>query len=99
MAKKRPGWNLRPFSETLKRECRSRAAKQGKAEWQWLTELLCREFEISVDSLSVLDSGLGSADETDKGQFDEVLRRMLETPPQKTADIKATKKPSKPSPK
>jgi len=34
----------------------------------------------------------------DKGQFDEVLRRMLQKPPQKTAKIKAKKK-SKPSQK
>lgn len=36
---------------------------------------------------------------TDKGQFDEVLRRMLEKPPQKTAEIKgrerAKRKPRK----
>jgi hypothetical protein len=40
---------------------------------------------------------------TDKGQFDEVLRRMLQKPPQKTSDIKAEKKAedkkSKPSQK
>jgi hypothetical protein len=35
----------------------------------------------------------------DKGQFDEVLRRMLKKPPERNADIKAPKKPSKPSPK
>jgi hypothetical protein len=37
----------------------------------------------------------------DKGQFDEVLRRMLEKAPQKTSEIKAEKKPktSKPSQK
>ena len=29
---------------------------------------------------------------TDKGQFDEVLRRMLEAAPQKTAEIKAGNK-------
>lgn len=29
---------------------------------------------------------------TDKSQFDEVLRRMLEKPPQKTADIRKPKK-------
>jgi hypothetical protein len=34
---------------------------------------------------------------TDKGQFDEVLRRMLAKPPKKTAKIKAKKKRSKPS--
>jgi hypothetical protein len=28
----------------------------------------------------------------DKGQLDEVLRRMLEKPPQKTSDIRASKK-------
>jgi hypothetical protein len=28
----------------------------------------------------------------DKGQFDEVLRRMIQKPPQKTADIHARKK-------
>ena len=33
----------------------------------------------------------------DKGQFDEVLRRMLEKPPQKTSDIRAEKKPRKES--
>jgi len=36
---------------------------------------------------------------TDKGQFDEVLRRMLEKPPQKTARIKARKRKAKPSQK
>jgi len=30
---------------------------------------------------------------TDKGQFDEVLRRMLEKPPQKTSSIHAKKEP------
>ncbi len=35
----------------------------------------------------------------DKGQFDEVLRRMLEKPPKKTSQIKAEKKKSKPSQK
>jgi hypothetical protein len=35
----------------------------------------------------------------DKGQFDEVLRRMLQKPPQKTTEIKAPKKQVKPSPK
>jgi hypothetical protein len=34
---------------------------------------------------------------TDKGQFDEVLRRMLGKEPQKTAEIKAPKKAVKPS--
>jgi hypothetical protein len=29
---------------------------------------------------------------TDKGQFDAVLRRMLDKPPQKTADIHKPKK-------
>ena len=29
---------------------------------------------------------------TDKGQFDEVLRRMLKKEPQKTTDIRAPKK-------
>jgi hypothetical protein len=28
----------------------------------------------------------------DKGKFDEVLRRMLQKPPQKTSAIKASKK-------
>ena len=31
----------------------------------------------------------------DKGQFDEVLRRMLQKPPQKTSDIHAKKGPKK----
>jgi hypothetical protein len=36
----------------------------------------------------------------DKGQFDEVLRRMLGQPPKKTAEIKKPKeKAPKPSPK
>jgi hypothetical protein len=33
----------------------------------------------------------------DKGQFDEVLRRMLAKPPKKTAKIKAKRKRAKPS--
>lgn len=36
---------------------------------------------------------------TDKGQFDEVLRRMLKEQPKKTAEIKAEKKKPKPSQK
>jgi hypothetical protein len=37
---------------------------------------------------------------TDKGQFDEVLRRMLAKPPKKTADIKKPReKAHKPTPK
>lgn len=35
----------------------------------------------------------------DKGQFDTVLARMLAQKPIKTADIKATKRPTKPEPK
>jgi hypothetical protein len=34
---------------------------------------------------------------TDKGQFDEVLRRMLAKPPQKTSEIKGKEK-AKPKP-
>lgn len=33
---------------------------------------------------------------TDKGQFDELLRRMLGKPPQKTADIHKPKKEPQP---
>jgi hypothetical protein len=36
---------------------------------------------------------------TDKGQFDEVLRRMLQKPPQKTTEIKAGKKAQDKNPK
>jgi hypothetical protein len=35
---------------------------------------------------------------TDKGQFDEVLRRMLQKPPQKESAIRAEKKPKKEPP-
>jgi hypothetical protein len=35
----------------------------------------------------------------DKGQFDEVLRRMLQKPPQKTSAIKADKKEKEKAPK
>jgi hypothetical protein len=35
----------------------------------------------------------------DKGQFDEVLRRMLNKPPQKTSKIIGKKKSARPSPK
>jgi hypothetical protein len=31
----------------------------------------------------------------DKGQFDEVLSRMLRKPPQKTSEIRAPKEPKK----
>jgi hypothetical protein len=37
--------------------------------------------------------------QTDKSQFDEVLRRMLNKPPQKTAKIVGKKKAARPSPK
>lgn len=37
---------------------------------------------------------------TDKGQFDEVLRRMLQKPPQKTSEIRGEKRvPRKPAKK
>jgi hypothetical protein len=36
---------------------------------------------------------------TDKGQFDEVLRRMLKKLPQKTSKIVGKKKAARPSPK
>jgi hypothetical protein len=32
---------------------------------------------------------------TDKGQFDEVLGRLLKKPPQKTSDIHVKKEPKK----
>jgi hypothetical protein len=37
----------------------------------------------------------------DKGQFDEVLRRMIGKPPQKTSEVRAVKKDkaARPSPK
>ena len=35
----------------------------------------------------------------DKGQFDAVLRRMLEKPPQKTSEIRKRKKIEAPKPK
>ena len=60
--KKRPGWHLRPFSETLKRRCGAKAKEQGKAEYQWVTEILCKELGISVESLVLLDSQLESRD-------------------------------------
>ena len=34
---------------------------------------------------------------TDKGQFDSVLSRMLNTPPKKEAEIKAPRREPKPS--
>jgi hypothetical protein len=36
---------------------------------------------------------------TDKGQFDEVLRRMLKKPPQKTAEMHGKKKTQAAKPK
>lgn len=43
--------------------------------------------------------GIGNPMKSDKGQFDEVLRRMLKEPPKKTSEIKAEKKKPKPSQK
>jgi hypothetical protein len=34
----------------------------------------------------------------DKGQFDEVLRRLVNTPPKKTSEIKAEKKEKEKAP-
>ena len=65
--KKRPGWHLRPFSETLKRKCRGQAAEKGQPEWKWVTEVLCKELNIAVESLAVLDSELEAADENRQG--------------------------------
>ena len=47
---------------------------------------------------SMSKSGIGDIMEcmkADKGQFDQVLRRMLEKPPQKTSSIRAEKAPKK----
>ncbi len=91
--KKRPGWHLRPFSETLKRKCRGRAAEQGKYEYEWVTEVLCKELGITVDSLIVLDSKLEAANEN--GQ--RAVRRSSapnagETSKEKRKDKGKTKK-------
>jgi len=52
-------------------------------------------FAVGLDSVKN-----GTKMKADKGQFDEVLRRMLAKPPQKTAAIKnPRKKAVKPSPK
>lgn len=65
--KKRSGWHLRPFSETLKRKCRGQAAEKGQHEWEWVTEVLCKELGVAVESLAVLDSKLEAADENGQG--------------------------------
>jgi hypothetical protein len=65
--KRRPGWHLRPFSETLKRKCGGRAKEEGKPEYQWVTEVLCKELGITADSLVVLDSKLKEANENGQG--------------------------------
>jgi len=65
--KKRPGWHLRPFSEALKRKCGGRAKEEGKPEYQWVTEVLCKELGITVESLIVLDSKLEAASENRQG--------------------------------
>ena len=65
--KKRPGWHLRPFSETLKRKCGGRAKEEGKPEYQWVTEVLCKELGITVESLSMLDSKLETPNENGQG--------------------------------
>jgi hypothetical protein len=65
--KKRPGWHLRPFSEALKRKCGGRAREQGVPEYQWVTEVLCKELGIAVESLAALDSKLKSENEDRQG--------------------------------
>jgi hypothetical protein len=81
--KKRPGWHLRPFSETLKRKCRGRAGEDGKHEYQWVTEVLCKELGITVDSLIVLDSKLEAPNES--GQK-EVRRHSRQADKRRTAE-------------
>lgn len=65
--KKRSGWHLRPFSETLKRKCGGRAKEEGKPEYQWVTEVLCKELGITLESLAVLDSKLETPHENRQG--------------------------------
>jgi len=67
-----------------------------------LLEISVRQFEKSQREMKQWWQELLTKDKeemkTDKGQFDEVLRRMLEKPPQKTSDIKAAKEEA-PKPK
>jgi hypothetical protein len=65
---------------------------------EWLGERLkIEEMRRSLRTLGTADDVEWQDMKADKGQFDEVLRRILDKPPQKTADIKAEK--SKPAPK
>jgi hypothetical protein len=51
----------------LKRKCRAKAADQGKHEYQWVTEILCKELGMTVESLAVLDSALEAHNENGQG--------------------------------
>jgi hypothetical protein len=48
-------WNLRPFPEDIKRECLSRASKEGKRDWKWLADYLRKVLPI-IQTSDVLDS-------------------------------------------
>ena len=71
---KTTAWNLRPFPEEIKRECSSRAAKEGKADWKWLADYLRKVLPIVETSQaqdSVRDEGKTnsrpSLNESDQG--------------------------------
>ena len=58
----------------------------------------CDDLLMTVENLEILGLCYCVGMKADKGQFDEVLRRMLEKPPQKTSDIRAKKEPKKAPP-
>jgi hypothetical protein len=69
-------------------------------------EKACEYNAVAVENAAVIVQGIRRVTaaktvqsmKTDKGQFDEVLRRMLEKPPQKTSAIHAKKKEPKKMP-
>jgi hypothetical protein len=79
------GWNVRPFPDSIKRECNARAGKEGKADWKWLADYLRKVLPLvqTSDSGGVLNSPDESGEakvrrdskQTDSNRTGKAIRR------------------------
>jgi hypothetical protein len=79
-------WNLRPFPEDIKRECNSRAAKEGKKDWKWLADYLRKVLPVIETS---------EVDSAHEGSKEEIRRSSGKAPESGTTKTKRGKTSAK----
>lgn len=84
--KERGGWTIDNFPIKLRRECLKTARNRDMT----LTQFAEKWMRIGLEQEKAILEAEGATEmKTDKRQFGAVLKRMLEKPPQKTAEIEA----------